>query len=53
MRLRLHHWIMALMALILGLLLGSHHARAQTVDEIVSRGTINIGVLGNLPSFRY
>lgn len=51
MRLRLHHWLMALTALMLGILLGSHRAHAQTVDEIVSRGTINIGVLGDLPPY--
>ena len=34
-----------------GLLLGHHPARAQTVDEIISRGTINIGVLVDLPPY--
>ncbi len=51
MRFRLHYVLMALMALTLGILLGSTRARAQTVDEIVSRGTINIGVLADLPPF--
>ncbi len=32
-------------------LLGAAAARAQTVDEIVSRGTINIGVLVDLPPY--
>ena len=35
----------------LGYLLGIATARAQTVDEIVSRGTINIGVLVDLPPY--
>lgn len=34
-----------------GLLLGHRPARAQTVDEIISRGTINIGVLVDLPPY--
>jgi polar amino acid transport system substrate-binding protein len=34
-----------------GLLLGWSTARAQTVDEIISRGTINIGVLVDLPPY--
>lgn len=37
--------------LALGWLLGVATARAQTVDEIVSRGTINIGVLVDLPPY--
>ncbi len=51
MRLKLHHLIVALVALMLGVVLGVPRARAQTVDEIVSRGTINIGVLIDLPPF--
>ena len=34
-----------------GWLLGWRTARAQTVDEIVSRGTVNIGVLVDLPPY--
>ncbi len=34
-----------------GWLLGWSTARAQTVDEIISRGTINIGVLVDLPPY--
>ena len=37
--------------LAIGWLLGMATARAQTVDEIVSRGTINIGVLVDLPPY--
>lgn len=37
-------------ALVLGVVLGGR-ARAQTVDEILKRGTINIGVLIDLPPF--
>src|SRR5579875_998873 len=37
--------------LALGWLLGLATARAQTVDEIISRGTINIGVLVDLPPY--
>ena len=37
--------------LALGWLLGAAGVRAQTVDEIVSRGTINIGVLVDLPPY--
>ena len=47
----LRYLILAIAALSLGLVLGSHRARAQTVDEIVSRGTINIGVLIDLPPY--
>ena len=32
-------------------LFAPHPAAAQTVDEIVSRGTINIGVLVDLPPY--
>ncbi len=42
--------IMGLAALALGLVLG-RTARAQTVDEILKRGTINIGVLIDLPPY--
>ena len=42
---------MALAVLALGVLLGTAQARAQTVDEIVSRGAINIGVLIDLPPY--
>jgi polar amino acid transport system substrate-binding protein len=35
----------------MGWLLGWSTARAQTVDEIISRGTINIGVLVDLPPY--
>ena len=42
--------LMGLAALALGVVLGGR-ARAQTVDEILSRGTINIGVLIDLPPF--
>ncbi len=37
--------------LALGWLLGAAGVRAQTVDEIISRGTINIGVLVDLPPY--
>jgi len=46
---RLRYLIVAVVALSLGVLLGS--ARAQTVDDIVSRGTINIGILIDLPPY--
>ena len=42
---------MAAAVLALGWLLGAAVARAQTVDEIVSRGSINIGVLVDLPPY--
>ncbi len=51
MRLRISHVIIALAALLIGFLLGLPHARAQTVDEIVGRGTVNIGVLIDLPPY--
>ncbi len=51
MRVRISHVIIALAALVIGFLLGLPHARAQTVDEITSRGTINIGVLIDLPPY--
>ena len=51
MRLRVSHVIIALAALAAGFLLGLPHARAQTVDEITSRGTVNIGVLIDLPPY--
>lgn len=51
MRLRIIHVIVALAALSIGFLLGVPRARAQTVDEITSRGTINIGVLIDLPPY--
>ena len=51
MRLRISHVIIALVALLIGFLLGLPHARAQTVDEIVGRGTVNIGVLIDLPPY--
>ena len=51
MRLRISHVIIALAALVIGFLLGLPHARAQTVDEITSRGTVNIGVLIDLPPY--
>ena len=51
MRLRISHVIIALAALLIGFLLGLPHARAQTVDEITSRGTVNIGVLIDLPPY--
>jgi polar amino acid transport system substrate-binding protein len=41
----------AILLLGVGWLLGMATARAQTVDEIVSRGTINIGVLVDLPPY--
>ena len=44
-------WLLAALALAAGALLGTPRARAQTVDEIVSRGTINIGVLIDLPPY--
>ncbi len=43
--------LLAVAALAAGWLLGVATARAQTVDEIVSRGTINIGVLVDLPPY--
>jgi polar amino acid transport system substrate-binding protein len=44
--------ILAATALLaVGWLLGAATVRAQTVDEIVSRGTINIGVLVDLPPY--
>ena len=44
--------IVAVLALILCVgLLSRGTARAQTVDEIISRGTINIGVLVDLPPY--
>lgn len=51
MRLRISYVVVALAALSIGFLLGIPRARAQTVDEITSRGTINIGVLIDLPPF--
>lgn len=51
MRVRISHLIIALAALVIGFLLGLPHARAQTVDEITSRGTVNIGVLIDLPPY--
>jgi polar amino acid transport system substrate-binding protein len=51
MRVRISYVIIALAALVVGFLLGLPHARAQTVDEIVGRGTINIGVLIDLPPY--
>ena len=51
MRFGLRHWILALAALTAGIVLGSARARAQTVDEITTRGTINIGVLADLPPY--
>ncbi len=42
--------LFALMALALGIVLGGR-ARAQTIDELLKRGTINIGVLVDLPPF--
>ena len=51
MRVRISHVIIALAALMIGFLLGLPHARAQTVDEITSRGTVNIGVLIDLPPY--
>ena len=51
MRVRISHVIIALAALVIGFLLGLPHARAQTVDEIVGRGTVNIGVLIDLPPY--
>ena len=51
MRVRISHVIIALAALAIGFLLGLPHARAQTVDEITSRGTVNIGVLIDLPPY--
>ena len=44
----------ALAAIVLLALVGApfgRPARAQTVDEIISRGTINIGVLVDLPPY--
>jgi len=46
----LRYLLVGAMALVAGLVLGSS-ARAQTVDEILKRGTINIGVLVDLPPF--
>ena len=43
--------LVALCALAVGL--GTRAARAQTVDEIVRRGTINIGVLTDLPPYSF
>ncbi len=51
MRVRISYVIIALAALVVGFLLGLPHARAQTVDEIVGRGTVNIGVLIDLPPY--
>jgi len=31
----------------------ANHARAQTTDEIISRGTINIGILTDLPPYGF
>jgi polar amino acid transport system substrate-binding protein len=38
-------------ALLLGAAIAARPAAAQTVDEIISRGTINIGVLVDLPPY--
>lgn len=46
----LRYLAVAVVAVTLGAVLGNR-ARAQTVDEIISRGTINIGVLVDLPPF--
>jgi polar amino acid transport system substrate-binding protein len=40
-------------AMLLGLVLGRGTARAQSVDELVSKGTINVGVLIDLPPFGF
>ena len=50
-RLTFRHLLMAVAAVAVGIALGSSRVRAQTVDEIVSRGTINIGVLIDLPPY--
>ena len=50
-RLTFRHALMAIAAVAIGIALGSSRVRAQTVDEIVSRGTINIGVLIDLPPY--
>ena len=51
---RTKRWVryaaVAALAVAVGVLAG-RHARAQTVDEITSRGTINIGVLTELPPY--
>ena len=46
----LRYIVLGLMALAVGAALGTR-ARAQTVDEILKRGTINIGVLIDLPPY--
>lgn len=46
----LRYLTMGAMALVAGAVLGGA-ARAQTVDEILKRGTINIGVLIDLPPY--
>jgi polar amino acid transport system substrate-binding protein len=43
--------ILAALAIIVALAWPGHRARAQTVDEILSRGSINIGVLVDLPPY--
>ena len=50
MKRSMRYLLMAAAALSLGLFLG-HRARAQTVDEILAKGTVNIGVLVDLPPY--
>ena len=51
MRLRISHLIIALVALLIGFLLGLPHARAETMEGIVGRRTVDIGVPINPPMF--
>ena len=47
----LRYLLLAIGAVAAGLLFGAPRAGAQTVDEITTRGTINIGVLADLPPY--
>lgn len=49
---KLRYLLVGLLALALGVVLGSR-AHAQTTDEIIKRGTINIGVLIDLPPYGF
>ncbi len=50
MKRRMRYLLLAVAAISAGLLLGTR-ARAQTVDDLLAKGTINIGVLIDLPPY--
>lgn len=49
----LKHAVAAVLAVSVGFALGTSGVRAQTVDEITGRGTINIGTLIDLPPYGF